>query len=84
MSNELLSVNEIHKVVFVLKNISQNCYYIRVIIGNIKTTFYGKHETIDNIKKRAINFIEELKTWQNTLLRETPKAFITTLTGKLD
>jgi hypothetical protein len=38
----------------------------------VKTTFVGKHETIEEIKNRAIDFIKNLINGNMTKLRETP------------
>ena len=57
--------DDIDKYIRVLKNNTNNTEYVRIVINNKRiTTFVGKHETIDEIKNRAKNFILELNDWQ--------------------
>ncbi len=64
--------DNIDTYVRVIKNNTNNTEYVRVVIDKKKTTFVGKYESIEVVKKRARNFILELKEWQHTLMRETP------------
>jgi len=64
--------DDIDKYIHIIKNNTNNTEYIRVVIDKKKTTFVGKYQPIDTIKKRAKEFILELKEWQHTLMRETP------------
>lgn len=64
--------DDIDKHIHVIKNNTNNTEYVRIVIDKKKTTFVGKYETIDMIKKRAREFILNLKEWQHTLMRETP------------
>jgi hypothetical protein len=57
--------DDLQKYIFNIKP-KDSKEYIKVMIDRIVTTFYGKHESIDEIKERAIHFIEELKVWQTT------------------
>jgi hypothetical protein len=54
--------------------------YIQIeFVNNRKTTFTGKHESIENTKERAMQFMRELINRGNTTkLREVPEAFATT------
>jgi hypothetical protein len=55
----------IEKYIHVVKNNNNNTEYVRIVIDKKRiTTFVGKHEPIDEIKKRARNFILNLKDWQ--------------------
>ena len=38
--------------------------YITVSIDSVVTTFVGKHETLEQTKQRAIEFIQSIITWQ--------------------
>jgi hypothetical protein len=55
----------IEKYIHITNNNKLNNQYIKLNIENIKTTFVGKHELIDDIKKRAITFIKDLIKWQH-------------------
>jgi len=71
--------SNIQKYIYYVKNNSLNYTYIKVKINNIQTTFVGKHETIEEIKKRAIDFIEKLIKWQHDQIAgNLLRAFTTT------
>lgn len=57
-----------------------------VYIDRVKADFGGIHISIDISKQRAVEFIQQLKTnkWQDSLMREFPKALTTTLDGNID
>ena len=57
--------SNIQKYIYYVKNNTLNTTYIKVKIGNMQTTFVGKHEPIEEIKKRAIDFINKLIKWQH-------------------
>ncbi len=57
----------IEKYIRIIKNKNNNTEYVRIVVdGKRITTFVGKHETIDEIKNRAKNFILDLKEWQRS------------------
>jgi hypothetical protein len=63
--NVLIDDENIEQYIHVIKNNNNNTEYVRIIIDKKRiTTFVGKHEPIDEIKKRAKNFILNLKEWQ--------------------
>ena len=58
---------DIDNYIHVIKNNNNNTEYVRIIIDKKRiTAFVGKHEPIDEIKKRAKNFILNLKEWQRS------------------
>lgn len=69
--NVLIDPTKIEQYIHIIKNNNENYEYIRIVINNIKTTFVGKFETIQQIKERAIHFINELISSNVTKLRET-------------
>lgn len=58
--------NDIDKYIRVIKNHTNNTEYVNVVINKKKTSFVGKHESIDQIKERAKKFILDLKEWQRS------------------
>jgi hypothetical protein len=48
-----------------------NYQYIKINIQKIETTFVGKYENIDEIKNRAIQFINDLIKWQHDQIAGT-------------
>lgn len=64
--------DNIDKYIHIIKNNKNNTEYVRVVIDKIKTTFVGKYEPIENIKNRAISFINDLKKWQRDQIARTP------------
>jgi hypothetical protein len=57
--------DDIDKYIRVVKNNTINTEYVVIIINNKRiTSFVGKHETIEEIKIRAKNFILHLKELQ--------------------
>ena len=54
----------IEKYIFVATNHKLNYQYINVIIDGKVAQFIGKYDTIENIKIRAVHFIQELIKWQ--------------------
>jgi len=63
--NVLIDDDKIEQYIHVIKNNNNNTEYVRIIIDKKRiTAFVGKHEPIDEIKKRAKNFILNLKEWQ--------------------
>ena len=62
--NVLIDDEKIEQYIHVIKNNNNNTEYVRIVIDKIKTSFVGKYEPIDEIKKRAKNFILNLKEWQ--------------------
>ena len=63
--------DNIDKYIHVLKNNTLNYEYVRINVGNVRTTFVGKHETIDEIKNRARVFILDLIEWQRDQIAGT-------------
>jgi group I intron endonuclease len=63
--------SNIEKYIHITNNNTLNYQYIKVNINGVKTTFVGKHETINETKNRAINFIKNLINGNMTKLRET-------------
>ena len=70
--DSVINIADMETYIRVVPNNKNGSQYIRVVIGDSKTSFVGKFETIDDIKERARNFIKELLEWQNSLMRETP------------
>ena len=68
----LIDPTKIEQYIHIIRNNTENYEYVRIVIDNIKTTFVGKFETIQQIKERAINFIKDLISSDVTKLRETP------------
>jgi hypothetical protein len=64
--------SNIEKYIHITNNNTLNYQYIKININGVKTTFVGKHETIEEIKNRAIDFIKNLINGNMTKLRETP------------
>jgi hypothetical protein len=52
-------------------NNKNNYQYIKININGVKTTFVGKHETINETKNRAMDFIKNLINGNMIKLRET-------------
>jgi group I intron endonuclease len=63
--------SNIEKYIHITNNNTLNYQYIKVNINGVKTTFVGKHETINETKNRAIDFIKNLINGNMTKLRET-------------
>jgi hypothetical protein len=69
----------IEKYIYYVNNNTLNYKYIKVKINNIQTTFVGRHETIEEIKIRAIDFIKKLIKWQHDQIAgNLLRAFTTT------
>ena len=64
--------SNVEKYIHVTNNNTLNYQYIKININGVKTTFVGKHEPIEEIKNRAIDFIKNLINGNMTKLRETP------------
>jgi tRNA(Ser,Leu) C12 N-acetylase TAN1 len=63
--NVVIVDDDIDNYIRVVKNNKNNTEYIRIVIDKKRiTAFVGKHEPIDEIKKRAKKFILNLKDWQ--------------------
>ena len=56
--------SDIEKYIHVISNNRENSKYISVVIDKIRTTFVGKHETLEQTRQRAIEFIQSIITWQ--------------------
>jgi len=56
--------SDIEKYIHVVSNNRENYKYIRVVLNKTRTTFVGKHETLEQSKQRAIEFIQSIITWQ--------------------
>jgi hypothetical protein len=56
--------SDIEKYIQVVSNNRDNYKYIRVVLNKTRTTFVGKHETLEQTKQRAIEFIQSIITWQ--------------------
>jgi hypothetical protein len=59
--NALIDYENIEQYIHVIRNNNNDTEYVRIVIDKIKATFVGKYEPIDEIKKRARNFILDLK-----------------------
>lgn len=70
--NVTIDESNIEKYLHVIHNNKLNYDYIRIIINRIRTTFVGKTENIEDIKKRARTFIKELIIWQRIQIAGTP------------
>ena len=70
--NAQIDESNVEKYIHITNNNTLNYQYIKINIDGVKTTFVGKHETIDEIKNRAIDFIKYLINGNTTKLRETP------------
>lgn len=64
--------SNIEKYIHITNNNTLNYQYIKININGVKTTFVGKHETIDEIKNRAIDFIKNLIKWQHDQIAGNP------------
>ena len=69
--NIIVDESNIEKYIHIVNNNTLNYQYIKINIQNIKTTFVGKHETIDETKNRAINFIKDLIKWRHNQIAGT-------------
>ena len=79
--NTVIDKENIEKYIFVINNNTLNYQYIRVVIDRIKTNFIGRYESIENIRERAYNFIQELIKWQCDQIAGNPlEPFTTTHT----
>ena len=56
--------SDIHKYIHVISNSRDDSKYIHVVLNGERTTFVGKHESLDQTKQRAILFIQSIITWQ--------------------
>jgi group I intron endonuclease len=56
--------SDIEKYIHVVSNNRENYKYIRVVLNKTRTTFVGKHETLEQTTQRAIEFIQSIITWQ--------------------
>lgn len=63
--------SNIEQYIRVANNNTLNYQYIKINIQKIETTFVGKYETIDEIKNRAIQFINNLIKWQHNQIAGT-------------
>lgn len=70
--NVVIDKDNIEKYIFVVNNNKLNYQYITVKINNIKTGFIGRYEKIENIRERALNFIQDLINWQHDQIAGTP------------
>ena len=70
--NVIVDETNIAKYIYIIHNNIQNYDYVRIVICKIRTNFVGKHETIDQIKERAITFIKELIKWQRDQIAGNP------------
>ena len=57
---KLNHLDDLNRYIYVINNNKTNTQYVRVKINNISTNFIGKYESIDILKKRALDFINEL------------------------
>jgi group I intron endonuclease len=62
--NIVIDKENIDKYISTIKNNTLNYEYIRVTFGKMRTTFVGKYETIEEIRKRARQFILDILEWQ--------------------
>ena len=69
--NVKIDESNIEKYVHITNNNTLNYQYIKINIQNVKTTFVGKYETIDEIKNKAITFIQDLIKWQHNQIAGT-------------
>lgn len=61
----VLDSNNIDNYIRVLKNNKNNSEYVSIVVDKKRlTSFVGKYETIDEIKKRAKEFIINIIEWQ--------------------
>lgn len=64
--------NNLAQYIQILTNRKNNTQYIQLTFGKKRVSFVGKHESIENTKERAIQFLLELFNRGNTTkLRET-------------
>jgi hypothetical protein len=78
--NITVDENKIDDYIHVIKNNTTNSEYVRIIINKVRTTFVGKYESIENIKKRARNFILDLIQWQRDQIAGNPLESLLPLT----
>jgi group I intron endonuclease len=66
--------NNLDQYISIITNNKNNTKYIQITFDRKRRiSFVGKHESIENIKERAIHFMRELiKRGNTTKLRETP------------
>lgn len=69
--NVKIDESNIEQYIHVTTNNTLNYQYIKINIQKIKASFVGKYETIDEIKKRAIQFINNLIKWQHNQIAGT-------------
>jgi hypothetical protein len=63
--NVTVDESNIEKYLHYVKNNKMNYTAVRVKINNVRTEFVGKHETLEETKTRALNFIKELIEWRH-------------------
>jgi len=69
--NVKIDESNIEQYIRVANNNTLNNKYIIINIQKTETRFFGKYETIDETKNRAINFIKDLIQWQHNQIAGT-------------
>ena len=64
--------DNLNKYLYEIFNSVDNKSYIRVKVGKQRTNFIGKYESIDEIKKKAINFIKDIIKQQHYQIAGNP------------
>jgi len=64
--------NNLEKYIHIIHNQKEDYDYICVKIQGKKAGFVGKHETLLEIKKRALQFLDDLVQWQHDQIAGTP------------
>ena len=70
--NVTVDDSKIENYLSVIHNTKTNTDYIRVKIDGIRTTFVGKYDSLDDVKKRAREFILDLIEWQRNQIAGNP------------
>ena len=53
-----ININSIDQYIYEKSNNGNK--FIKIKVGNIETTFVGKHESIDILRNRAIEFLKQV------------------------
>jgi hypothetical protein len=70
--NEKIDEDNLNKYLYEIFNSVDNKSYIRVKVGKQRSNFIGKYESIDEIKKKAINFLKDIIKQQHYQIAGNP------------
>jgi len=71
-SDVIVDENKIEDYLSVIHVNKSNSDYVRVTIDKIRTSFFGKYETVEEIKQRARVFILDLIKWRRDQIAGNP------------